>query len=393
MRCPLLSLAILLVIGLAAAVFAEWVFDARFVVDTGYTISGAAVLEDESKVIVGATDNAGSCIIYVLNSDLSLDYKYSVTGCDALLAFDYRNGYVAAVGSSGSDVVVYVIDNIARIVGSVTITSVGGSGYSVSPLAVAISGSYIYALVLDSYDNANYIYIIDTTPAIVGSISLGTGSAALSRAENSDYVTYIDTSGILHIADGSNGSLVDVYSIDIGKTSAANLRSLYDTTSNMFYAAIWNGNEVYLITYDPVNNSFAKVSLEQTIFSRSVSDVSKTTRGIYVTTFSGYGYLVADSSVTIESTPEETIGVMTIEGRDYVYSMNFEYVERYYLSIETVTVTTTTTVALPVYETETMTTTVVTTTTVGYETEDVAMSGVLAFVMGVALAYLLASRR
>jgi len=393
MRYALLSLAILLVIGLAAAVAAEWVFDARFVVDAGYTISGAAVLEDASRIIVGATDNAGSCIIYVLNSDLSLDYRYSVTGCDALLAFDYRNGYVAAIGSSGSDVVVYVIDNIARIVGSVTIASVGGSGYSVSPLAVAISGSYIYALVLDSYNDTNYIYIINTTPAIVSSTSLGTGSAALARAENSDYITYVDTSGILHIADGSNGSLTDVYTINIGETNVMNLRSLYDPTSSMFYAAIWNGDEVYLITYDPVNNSFTEVSLEQTAFSRSVSDVSKTTRGIYVTVYSGYGYLVTDSNVTIESTPEETVGVLTIDGVDYVYSINGEYVERYRLSVETVTVTTTTTVALPVYRTETVTTTVTTTTAAGYRAEDVAISGVLSFVMGAALAYLLATRR
>jgi len=390
-RYALLSLAILLVIGLAAAVAAEWVFDTRFVVDAGYIISGAAVLEDESKVIVGATDNAGSCIIYVLNSDLSLDYKYSVTGCDALLAFDYRNGYVAAIGSSGSDVVVYVIDNIARIVGSVTITSVGGSGYSVSPLAVAISGSYIYALVLDSYNDTNYIYIINTTPAIVGSISLGTGSVALSRAENSDYVTYIDTSGILHIADGSNGTLVDVHTVDIGETNVMNLRSLYDSTSNMFYAAIWNGDEVYLITYDPVNNSFTKVSLEQTAFSRSVSDVSKTTRGIYVTVYSGYGYLVTDSNVAIESTPEETVGVVTIEGTDHVYSINSGYVERYWLSVETTTVTATTTVALPVYETETVTS-IVTTTVEVCGAEDIAFPSIMTFIIGFAAAYLVLRR-
>ena len=393
--------AALLVLAIVAAlpmVNAEWVLYKKFYVDGGYTITAARMIEDGTFLVIGATDNAGNCIIYVLYPEMQLDHKYSITNCDGYVDFDARGPYLAAIGVRGSSVIVTLIDHLGyTVLGTVELPSA-------SPISVAFSGDYIYALVYNVSDGQNYVYIMDTSLNMVGNVSLGAGSVDLERAEWTDLLVYFTPDGTVYVADGRNGALNIIGSFVPTDTNLIDIAATYNDNDGFIYIAAATGGTVYLYRYDYVTDYVEELQLEtydMSFESRYPMDVSVTfvdsKPAIYVVTNDGFGYRVVEfSNVTIEALHRDSVGMIYYGGEDISYSIldYAAYAWKFTKAVEyvTTTVTTTTTATQVLVEEETETVTTTTTVYRGYDAGDLFLIGMVGILLGCALAYLLIRR-
>jgi len=390
--CVLMAL-ILAAILAAATVEAQWVYVAMYILPTDIEVATLEVLEDSGYIVVGTRNlSRGSTPLIVLDTNLSEVDRYELLKADSILAVDYYNGLLAAAALYGNDTNVYVINMTEGVIlGVYTISSFGGPDYAVYPVSIGISGSYIFVVVEDWYDNRYYLYIIDKDITSVEYKPLAP-FAKVKRIENTGYLVFWNGTSNISVIDGSLGTLYEVASIDLGLVDLHHIDAVLDPSSNVLYIAYSNGSGTFFTRYlMGATEPTYTIKIEYDIME--ITDVSLAGRDVYVTTIGGYGYRIVNPespSIVKEAIPKNAYGYYY--GSEFIYAALGSAVYKYSLTIKTETVTKT--VTKTVTETqiieEVETETVTTTTTVGgpYTETDVFIIGAICFVLGISIAFL-----
>jgi len=373
---------------------------------SGYQID-TIIDDDEDSLIVVVASNASDSdtgVVKVLAPNFTELESYNITmGHDFARDADIYGDIIAIGSEYGSVDSLIVINRTSGSVTSAPIQSVGGTDYNVDVVDVAIVGNYVYVLVTDEYDFVLRIHVFDVSgaaPTKVTTIDASSVDAYISRIENSNYLVYWNGSTTIYVLDGTDPSLATVVaSIDVGTSSVRWVVGYYNDTDNTIVIAfaVPGSNEYRFIRYDLTNGTVIyDVSTESPSGTVSqIRDFSGFDGTVYLVTFSSGGYRILDAftgspTIVAEALPYRSF--VHLRGSEYLYALDDTTTVARYVFSPVVKEVVTETVTQPVvqYETETVTETEI--VQGPYTQTDLVLVGVIALIVGVAIAYVLQRR-